>query len=99
MGGILVIFAYFAAISPNQEVVVGPIIMTLIFIITAVACVEGLTDIAFPFRFCWGGQVSQVTRIYSRFNIPTLILLGGILFLALIVVVKIANWSKGSLRP
>lgn len=91
-------FAYFAAISPNQQV-------SMIF----PACVRGAVFIAMagvrrfkadgfsPVHISYSAQ-EQISAVYSVFNIPTLVILGRVLFLAMVVVVKIANWSMGALR-
>ena len=90
VGGMLVTFAYFLALCPNQSVVFTPVVvfpLTLAFIF--------LQD-------CPGYQLKkslEVYDIYRRVNLVSLVILGLILFLAIVRVVKIVRRSAGALRP
>lgn len=99
--GILVIFSYFTAISPNQQLHISNILYSLL--ITLI-----LTFIFFFSKSVLAPSLSFSKNTYNRPNltyfytshlIPTLILLGILLLLALILVVKIVEHKKGPLRP
>jgi len=90
VGGMLVTFAYFLALCPNQSVSLTPII---------------IIPITFAFIFFQNYpryQVScslEVYSIYRALNLRTFIILGLVLFLAIVRVVKIVSRSSGALRP
>lgn len=93
VGGILVIFAYFAALQPNQHItnwswVYRPatflIILSLLF--------NNNTLIAPINTF-------KIHDIYSITNLAIPVMIALILFLALIIVVKTARADQGPLRP
>lgn len=95
IGGILVIFAYFVALSPNQQINKISITPSLIFIISmfiAIIYIKVYPRITTTFQFL-------INTFYTNINIPLLILLAIILFLTIVVVVKIVTNNKGPLRP
>lgn len=98
VGGILVIFAYFTAIQPNQYfnvIHITPLLITtftlFIYLIlsshnTLISSLNSPTSVS-------------ILSLYHFINIPILALLGVILFLALVAVVKVSKSSLGPLRP
>jgi len=95
VGGILVIFAYFTATSPNQQIndskKVTFITLTrfILFIITML-----FINSNYNIRH----EQHQIIRIFSSNNIYLLIGITIILLLTIIIVVKLASRSKGPLR-
>lgn len=90
VGGILVTFAYFLALCPNQSVVFTPV---LIFPVT-------LGFLFFQERASYQSQKTlEVYDIYKEYNTVTLVCLSLVLFLAIVRVVKMVSRSAGALRP
>lgn len=94
IGGILVIFSYFSAIQPNQYYNVSkPIYWFLLTLFNLpINLYIGLYD-NFSILDWW------ISCIFYINNIRILIVLGFVLFLALISVVKITFINIGPLRP
>lgn len=95
IGGILVMFAYFVALSPNQQINKLSITPSLIFIIsifTVILYIQVYPRITPTFQFL-------INTFYTNINTSLLILLAIILFLTIVVVVKIVTNNKGPLRP
>jgi len=95
VGGILVIFAYFLALTPNQQIAnSNNIIYGLISFLTFLILVY-VTNIKVPTmpEFNQGN-----TSLYMSSTAPFLILLALILLLTIIIVVKLTLRSKGPLR-
>lgn len=94
IGGILVIFAYFMAIQPNHQLrLSGPsaAALTTLFALLLVGLPESILHSS-PTSF-W------ITTLYNINNIPIILLLALVLFLALLVVVKVSSFFIGPLRP
>lgn len=101
IGGILVIFSYFTAITPNQKFKISSTIITpTLFIIllsfrnkqTFIHPVTLQPSIYIP-------QLYSFSYLLSPSQGPLLIFLAALLLLALIFVVKIVNRTRGPLRP
>jgi len=94
IGGILVIFSYFVAIQPNQYIrLKKPILFfVLSFINLPINVYPVLTDL-YIIQSWW------VSSIFYLINIWILLILGFVLFLALIRVVKITIVNIAPLRP
>lgn len=97
VGGLLIIFSYFVALSPNQYVSLKyPIISflsTLIIIAPIFLLPINLNlDISKPYY----GSISYLLHIN---NIPMFCVIGITLFLALVAVVKIRGGTSAPLRP
>lgn len=98
IGGILVIFAYFIAIIPNQNLHIKPILSILV-----------LTSFMFLFfsdTTVWSSAVISpenrqklITSFFYPSQGPILIAIILILFIALLIVVKISERNKGPFRP
>jgi len=96
VGGILVIFVYFLAISPNQQIPYSKIASVRILSFLVLLFLSQL----FNFKVTIINNFTQGRVIlYIIKNAPTLIILALILLLAIIIVVKITNRSTGPLRP
>ena len=93
IGGILVIFAYFAALQPNQQMTLkwSPIVAPLALIV--------LLKIDKGSILIFISNPAKIYILFSFINIPILILMASILFLALVAVVKISINLKSPLRP
>ena len=93
IGGMLVIFAYFAALQPNQQITLkwAPLVAPIALII--------LTKIDIGAILYFTSSAPKITFLFHIINIPMLTLLASILFITLVAVVKIAINLKRPLRP
>jgi len=94
IGGILVIFSYFVAIQPDQK------IKSLKYPVGIALGFRGGPEFVEPLvidGFSVGGW--WVRSLFYIKNLPVLIILALVLFLALVRVVKISLVSRGPLRP
>lgn len=100
VGGILVIFSYFAAISPNQQVPISLLILALLstFLILSTILFSQTTFFQFA-SYTASASQTIITYLYTPHIAPILVALACLLLLALILVVKIARRSEGPLRP
>lgn len=96
IGGILVIFSYFVAIVPNQNLSIIHIIVSIIISIISLIVVTYSFNIKPSINSSF---LNTLNTLYSSSNIYTLILLVSILLFTIIVVVKLTILSKGPLRP
>lgn len=97
VGGLLIIFSYFVALSPNQYVSLKyPITLftATVFIIAPIFLlpISLNTEISKPLF----GSMSYLLHLN---NIPIFCVIGLTLFLALVAVVKIRGGSSAPLRP
>lgn len=96
VGGILVIFAYFIALQPNQPLIIQFSIFTLIisFIIFS-------TLPFFQVNIPFSTSIPFITSsfIILKTNIFLFWILRILLFIALIIVVKLSQTKNGPLRP
>jgi NADH-ubiquinone oxidoreductase chain 6 len=96
VGGILVIFAYFLALTPNQQIANSNNTLYRLTSLTTFSLLTYMANIKIPVisELFQGNSV-----IYLKNRAPFLILLALILLLTIIIVVKITSRSKGPLRP
>lgn len=96
VGGILVIFAYFVTLSPNQKLKIKSYFLT--FIITFLVLIIPLIIN----KSYWPSKNNQIydrQELYNFLNLRVVILIVFLLLVILLIVVKIINTSKGPLRP
>jgi len=101
IGGILVIFAYFTALTPNQ-----PLGLSIIITISRLAFFTFLALISSSNRIIpsiissnYVSNINPITIMFNPYNSALLFLLASILFFILVAVVKITNITNGPLRP
>ena len=94
VGGMLVIFVYFAAIQPNQQISFLLIVRLTIYI-TAILIVINISG---SLNSLLEDQ-TILSSLYVFINIPLLVFLALVLFLVLVAVVKISILFQGPLRP
>lgn len=93
VGGMLVIFAYFAALQPNQQIINWAWIIFPITLITTIIILSG------PNSLRWAPHIINTSELYQTNTYVIPILIALILFLALIIVVKTSRADEGPLRP
>lgn len=96
VGGILVIFAYFAAISPNQQLFISQLILVTIIPMSLWIVLLLSQPIFFSFHL---PTISSSIPTIILLNLAPLMILALILFLALVAVTKISFFNIGPLRP
>nr|ALS46285.1 NADH dehydrogenase subunit 6 [Glycera fallax] len=94
IGGMLVMFAYFSAIQPNQQFkMIMPLTASILTCLMLPAYQTASTTNSFTEKNWW------VSAMYNQMNIPSLIFLALVLFLTMVSVVKISFLNRGPLRP
>lgn len=101
IGGILVIFAYFSALTPNQPLGLRLIFPLSFMAFLLISITSAISPILAPFASSskFISRFSSITLIYSPSNVSLLLFLAIILFFILVAVVKITNITFGPLRP
>lgn len=94
VGGILVIFAYFVALTPNQHTNIIIIPLILIFTITLIWIALLNKYPTTPTTY-----IKLMYTFYQNDNIQLLLILALILLFTIVVVVKLVTNNKGPLRP
>nr|UWM94623.1 NADH dehydrogenase subunit 6 [Eisenia nordenskioldi]UWM94636.1 NADH dehydrogenase subunit 6 [Eisenia nordenskioldi]UWM94649.1 NADH dehydrogenase subunit 6 [Eisenia nordenskioldi]UWM94662.1 NADH dehydrogenase subunit 6 [Eisenia nordenskioldi] len=96
IGGMLVMFAYFLALTPNQQMTYSNNIMYSFISMTTFTTLAYTINIKIP-------SMSQFYQgyvlLYLKTAAPFLIILALILFFTMVIVVKLTTRSKGPLRP
>nr|QED22488.1 NADH dehydrogenase subunit 6 [Amynthas sp. YN201709-01] len=96
IGGMLVMFAYFLALTPNQQMASSNNIIYMLISLLTFTMLTFITNIKIPTM----SEFSQGnSSLYLMNTAPFLILLALILLLTMIIVVKLTLRSKGPLRP
>lgn len=90
VGGMLVTFAYFLALCPNQIIGLSPIIV--VPFLFRLMLLRGLNSFFIVKR-------EEMCSIYEVQNFVIFIILGVVLFLAMVRVVKMVRRPFGALRP
>lgn len=100
VGGLLVIFSYFSAVSPNQQIKMSSALLVAALTLITVLLVSFQHTSSLP-HSAITHFVAQpnLTLLFSELNLPILLFLALLLLLAMIVVVKLAQRSEGPLRP
>nr|ALS46298.1 NADH dehydrogenase subunit 6 [Glycinde armigera] len=94
IGGMLVMFAYFVAIQPNQHLyITTPIFLFFITLILTPIYSIPTTTYHINYNNWW------ISSLFEMINISSLTLMALILFLALVSVVKITFMNRAPLRP
>lgn len=96
IGGILIIFAYFVALTPNQYLKIKKYIITLILTFSTISIPSIYSDDTLNFSNI---QTYQTTDLYFNFNIPILWIIILLLIFIILAITKIIYTSKGPLRP
>ena len=96
VGGLLVIFAYFLAICPNQIVdVKRSLVTTRVFFFMGLILMGTMA----PYVLMSVIVPTQLMVLYEPVNAGILVLLGLFLLLTLVSVVKVVQLKQGPLRP
>lgn len=99
IGGLLVIFSYFIALSPNHPIsLTQPISLFFITLFTSLLILSITLPILSPLAI-YKPHFTSLLNLFTTKNLPLLLFLTLILFFALILVVKIRLRSSGPLRP
>jgi hypothetical protein len=93
VGGILVIFAYFSALQPNQQIINWAWTFCPIVFIIMYFLYTNKTP------YIWLDNFINTNQIFSINNLIIPILLALLLFLTLIIVIKTTRADEGPLRP
>ncbi len=97
IGGMLVIFAYFSALSPNEPIEASKIMLSILFS-TFFLMLLSLKVFSLNLSQSIFLSLFPITFLYLFWNIPILIFLAVVLFFILVAVVKIASINRGALR-
>nr|AOR07216.1 NADH dehydrogenase subunit 6 [Mesenchytraeus hydrius] len=96
IGGMLVMFSYFVAITPNQN-------LSMLLLLSVLTCSAAtLVFIAFMLNMNLpinSEYISQTNIMYESYNVSILIMLALILLFTMVIVVKVSIHNKGPLRP
>nr|ACR00044.1 NADH dehydrogenase subunit 6 [Pectinaria gouldii] len=100
IGGMLVMFSYFSAISPNQHMKMSSSALIALLLSGSIYFFLFKALSVFPFSsISHSAHAPSFIMLFSKSNLPILIFLALLLLLALILVVKLTQRSEGPLRP
>nr|WGH14684.1 NADH dehydrogenase subunit 6 [Dendrobaena tellermanica] len=96
IGGMLVLFAYFLALTPNQQMTSSNSLLYMIITLITLLMVSYLSNMKIPTmaQFIQGNSL-----LYIPMTSTFLIILAAVLLMTMIIVVKLTMRSKGPLRP
>ena len=94
IGGILVMFAYFVSIQPNQQFRLKNSFLFSFIVFINLVIRDYPVTINLVSRINW-----WINSLFDLSNVRIVILLGFVLFLALVMVVKITTFIMAPLRP
>jgi len=92
----LVIFAYFVALIPNQSLNIIYIFFIIFFIFFVLIFISFIYNMKIDINILY---IRQINIIYEITNIKLLIILALVLLFTIILVVKIVRYGKGPFRP
>ena len=96
VGGLNVLFAYFVAIAPNQYFFFFNLFCSVMVLFSS--CL--ISFLLYPLYFTlMEGELVDILKLFFRVDRRILFFLAVVLFLALVMVVKIARRYEGALRP
>nr|AVW86181.1 NADH dehydrogenase subunit 6 [Eulepethus nanhaiensis] len=99
IGGMLVMFSYFTALTPNQPLEMKKMCISLIltlFLIMMILFSSPILNTLLSTQ--WTSSSNPISILFTSYNTTLLLFLASILFLALVAVVKITNLPSGPLR-
>ena len=94
IGGMLVIFAYFVRIQPSQQFELKRSLVFSLLIFFSLVINNYVVTIDLISNVNW-----WINSLFNLNNLSIIVLLGFILFLALVIVVKITTFMMAPLRP
>nr|QGZ10067.1 NADH dehydrogenase subunit 6 [Eisenia balatonica] len=96
VGGMLVMFAYFLALTPNQQMSYSNNLFYALVLMATFSSLTYTIGIKSPtmMEFYQGNSL-----LYLKMTAPFLVILALILLFTMIIVVKLTSRSKGPLRP
>ena len=94
--GILVLFSYFVAISPNKPIINYSLASSFVCFGLGILYINIRSPLTPPTK---EEEELYVTRIWIDGIYPTIIFLGVILLLTIVIVVKVVTSDKEPLRP
>lgn len=99
VGGLLVIFIYFAALAPNTQISLRHTLPIITFIISLSFPIIVLFNPIISATSLFPPLLKNITILFTPTNIYLLLFLSLLLFFILIAVVKISSLTAGPLRP
>lgn len=96
IGGILVMFSYFVAITPNQTT---NIVSIILIVLSTFLILTSISNILLIKITTLHNYITQSNIFFLKSNISILIFIAIILLFTIIIVVKLTCNTKGPLRP
>lgn len=96
VGGLIVIFSYFTALVPNQQINLRQIIKIVLISLVQFIILIGPIYFYQPFSLT---PSSPLSTLYANEHLPFLFYFALLLFFTLIAVVKVSSQDSGPLRP
>nr|YP_010713427.1 NADH dehydrogenase subunit 6 [Alboglossiphonia lata]WDA96102.1 NADH dehydrogenase subunit 6 [Alboglossiphonia lata] len=96
VGGMLVMFAYFVTLSPNQKLKIKSYFLTFIMTFLVLMMPLMMNKSYWPSK---NNQIYDSQELYNFLNLSVVMLIVFLLLVILLMVVKMINTSKGPLRP